>query len=346
MLSLNKPEAPDATTKAFARVSVRHILTSLGLIPCAERLYYWLLQRRKAGKDQELDLADFQEFTAQGRHRPYSLKQIWRAIRQLKDYGLLEILKRWRGDSLKLIAYHVSQIGTKMSETGTKMSEKQPSNPHGCVLSYRDIREEQITPTHHPVVVGMDKEELIQTQEILDEQVMSDAHDSFISRSEIAHEKKLSGNGDISFTNEITKLDQILPAAAAALEECESLGVDLHPQIRKQLLAASLEDVKNAIAALREAKEKKEISNPTGYIRKAVTERWQPRNSERLVPKHQQSEFISAYERLRQSGLVADIPPAHLPEVSGELCVRWINTQVLGGCELLPWRKAIARINT
>jgi hypothetical protein len=63
------------------------------LNPCANLLYGWI-QRRGSGESQvKLDLQDFKAWTAEYRDHPYSDREIFDALQQLKETNTVAIAK-------------------------------------------------------------------------------------------------------------------------------------------------------------------------------------------------------------------------------------------------------------
>ncbi|MCT7975314.1 hypothetical protein [Laspinema olomoucense] len=63
------------------------------LNPCANLLYSWI-QRRGSGESAvKVDLQDFKAWTSEYRDHPYSDREIFEALQQLKEYAAVAIAK-------------------------------------------------------------------------------------------------------------------------------------------------------------------------------------------------------------------------------------------------------------
>ncbi|MEB3189673.1 MAG: hypothetical protein VKL42_04940 [Snowella sp.] len=130
------------------------------------------------------------------------------------------------------------------------------------------------------------------------------------------------------------------------LSKAEDVGVILNPYVMGLIAKAEAEVVKNAIAALKEAKRKGTVKNPTGYLVKAIQQKWQP-----METKDPQSGlphgFGDWYQKVIALGLVENLPPNYLSsDRNGEPFVR---VQVPNGnCPytLTPWREAMVLLQT
>jgi hypothetical protein len=63
------------------------------LTPCANLLYGWMLRRRTAGTPLKIDLQDFQALTSEYREQPYSDREIFEALQQLKQLQLIAVAR-------------------------------------------------------------------------------------------------------------------------------------------------------------------------------------------------------------------------------------------------------------
>ena len=154
---------------AFARVTEAHDAVLLGHTPCAGLLYRWLLRRKPAGKVQELELEEFVTWSRVCRPNPYSIRHAKRALAELIESGVVEVMRRYTSQILKVICYHPADPETEPKapsshsdknvqvqdgnvQDETEMSKTGASNPHHFVPTYREYRETtNIVPTHHPV---------------------------------------------------------------------------------------------------------------------------------------------------------------------------------------------------
>jgi hypothetical protein len=130
------------------------------------------------------------------------------------------------------------------------------------------------------------------------------------------------------------------------LKKAEDVGVILNPYVIGLIAKAEVEVVKNAIAALKEAKRKGTVKNPTGYLVKAIQQKWQP-----MEAKDPQSglphDFGDWYQKMIALGLVENLPPNYLSsDRNGEPFVRVRMPN--GNCPytLTPWREAMVLLQT
>ena len=130
------------------------------------------------------------------------------------------------------------------------------------------------------------------------------------------------------------------------LKKAEDVGVILNPYVIGLIAKAEVEVVKNAIAALKEAKRKGTVKNPTGYLVKAIQQKWQ-----RMEAKDSQSglphDFGDWYQKVIALGLVENLPPNYLSsDRNGEPFVRVRVPN--GNCPytLTPWREAMVLLQT
>jgi hypothetical protein len=130
------------------------------------------------------------------------------------------------------------------------------------------------------------------------------------------------------------------------LKKAEDVGVILNPYVIGLIAKAEAEVVKNAIAALKEAKRKGTVKNPTGYLVKAIHQKWQP-----MEAKDPQSglphDFEDWYQKVIALGLVENLPPNYLSsDRNGEPFVRVRVPN--GNCPytLTPWREAMVLLQT
>lgn len=63
------------------------------LTPCANLLYRWILWRNPEGGKLKVDLQDFKAWTGEYREKAYSDREIFDALKQLKELQLLAVAK-------------------------------------------------------------------------------------------------------------------------------------------------------------------------------------------------------------------------------------------------------------
>jgi hypothetical protein len=356
---------------AFARITADHDAFALAVSPCARLLYRFLLRLRPAGQAIEFEISDFNQYVALYRSRPFSEKWIKTAITQLEGIGLVQVLKQFNAHCLKLIAVHpqsasenkTSEIRKNSSPFGEKTSKKEASNPDSAVPIHR----ENIEDNKQPVVV----EEIFSTNVkstantdvwgLTNLEIVADSDRTVASFETVGKSNESLASLEIvgeSQTVEVTALDDSTnmgeenfsaprqKESSELLKKAEDVGVILNPYVIGLIAKAEAEVVKNAIAALKEAKRKGTVKNPTGYLVKAIHQKWQPmeaKDSQSGLP----HDFGDWYQKVIALGLVENLPPNYLSsDRNGEPFVRVRVPN--GNCPytLTPWREAMVLLQT
>jgi hypothetical protein len=63
------------------------------LTPCANLLYQWILRKVSGPSLVKVDIRDFQAWSAEFKEFPYSEREIFQALRQLKQLELINVAK-------------------------------------------------------------------------------------------------------------------------------------------------------------------------------------------------------------------------------------------------------------
>lgn len=63
------------------------------LTTCASLLYQWIQRQAKAGEKLKIDLQDFQAWTGEYREKPYSDREIFDALKQLKELHCIKLAR-------------------------------------------------------------------------------------------------------------------------------------------------------------------------------------------------------------------------------------------------------------
>ena len=296
--------------KAFARVTEVHDAIALTLTPCAGQLHRYLLRELPAGKQQELELEAFSDWSSEYRYRPYSIRHIQRALQELLSVGLVNIVRRYTARIYKLICFHPGQDKnvTKLDEkvqSRTEMSKIEPSNPYACVPSYRESRE--TTDIHHPfhpvLNSGTHKEK-----------VTNSTQHPNLEKTESGMEMDPPTNPNsqnVPLSSEEIKIDVELQAE---IEETIS-PQPLNQNIRKVVLDSTVAVVKDALAVVRQQKNAGKAKRPAGLLVRAIQERWTPNpvsKSVDLMP----DGFSDWFDLAREKGIVT----ASLP-IDDQMCV-------------------------
>ena len=133
------------------------------------------------------------------------------------------------------------------------------------------------------------------------------------------------------------------------MDEVEAEGVKLHPKLLAFLLAADIRVLKNAVATMKEAKRAQKVRNPSGFLVKAVEEKWEPAGSGE-VPHPQMlrfpPEFLDWYAKVpKTEDGVLDLPVKHLPvnrHNEPQVRIGRPDPFTRAPYTLMPWREAAA----
>lgn len=307
---------------AFARVTEDHDLLALHLTPCASRLYRWLLRRKPAGRPQEFEANEFSAWTGIARKRPYSIRHIQRAVLELISLGLVEIRKQYTSQIFRLVAHHPSdenvQIVDKNVQNLTKMSKIEASKPCNSVASYREELERSNNHPTHPAAADKKNEEIEEAEDQGSVLQRQDAKvpDLDAGLTNLVQDPVKDHFSDAAQNREV--LYQVRDAIAP---------IPLNPQIKKVVLAAALTTVQDAIALVKERRQKGEVKNPAGLLVEAIRGQWKPAQSVRSV----MAEFKVWYEEACTKGVIdpfstSDIKITGLP--LGSIGVRRRGSEV------------------
>jgi len=144
-------------SQSFARISADISELTLNLTPCARRFYDWLLQQKRSGIPQEVQLETFAETTANRRQGAYCLPHIKRALSQLLDSGLVQQVFRYSSKIFKLVAHDSRTFSSRsemeMSQDLIKKSKTEASNPYAAVPLYREDQRKTTDQNQQPVEI-------------------------------------------------------------------------------------------------------------------------------------------------------------------------------------------------
>ena len=283
-------------SEVFARVTHSHDALALQLTPCAGQLYRWLLRRKPAGRTQELELKEFSEWTGAARKRPYSIRHIQRSLLELDKVGLVEIVREYSSQIFKLIANHPQSDKNVADrdenvQTGMEMSKTEASNPCSSVPSYRESIETTDGPSSHPAAVN---DQRSNTQEVEDQEKFLDVE---VPKGLDLNARLTNSTQDPKKDNSSATNDQrqILNQVEAAIAP-----IPLNPQIRAVVLSAALTTVQDAIALVKERKQRGRVKNPAGLLVDAIRGHWKPDQSADSV----MTEFNEWYREAYAAGLI------------------------------------------
>jgi hypothetical protein len=363
---------------AFARITADHDALAFAVSPCARLLYRFLLRLRPAGQAIEFEIEDFNQFAGNYRRRPFSEKWIKAAIAQLESIGLVQVLKQFNARCLKLVALHpessienkTSQDQNKTSFFKKKTSEKQPSNAYSLVPIHREYREnneqsvvvlknindvknstdaELLALTNLEIVYESDRsiasvEKIFKTDHSLPNLDLVYEDDNSLASLEIASESQVFEiNAPVEAIDSQEEEFSAPPKKNITnlLEKAEDAGVLLNPFVIGLIAKTEAEIVANAIAALRESRRKGTVKNPTGYLVKAIQQKWQPMEAKDPSSGYPHG-FWDWYQKVVALGLVENVPANHLSrDRSGEPFVRLPIQDGSRPYLLKPWREAM-----
>ena len=244
---------------AFARIKSEQSI-KLSRESCTCAIYNWLLQRMPAGKPQEVEGVDFEAYSG------FSRWAIKAAIEKLERLGLIQIIKKYTARIWKVVVFdpdspQLSQERQRSSASGdapqrVEMLETEGSNPDSLVPTYKEDRDNRPGSVFSDFV-SQDKES-IQT----------------LPQAQPLKDIPLVKNQDSG--------DDHLSAAAAKIES--AIGKPLTPALKKLALEASLQVIEDAIAALQEAKTRREgVRDEVAYLIGAIRGEYTPRQPKAIL---------------------------------------------------------------
>lgn len=279
-----------------------------------------------------------------------SLRSIRRAITNLEDLKLIRSermeAKNWYQRKWYTVCYETLEalISPKCPDWTNGVVQSGHFDSSNLDTSYtktstKDLLKTTNTkPTLHPVQevelqggnFGAVATSIGQTEE--KEGVLGKAGESGITEQEKSEEKENS----LVFSGE-RKID---PQLKIQVEEAIA-PAPMNPQIKKAVLAASLEAVQDAIAVVQQRKEAGRVKNPAGLFVKAVKEQWKPSGSKTVhdtlakIPE----DFNEWFDLARKKGLVIASSV-----MDGVLCVctrneKWEPYEEFRSGFSLPWLK-------
>ncbi len=343
---------------------------SLGFTPVAKKIYSAIARICRPGKEFNINLKEIQSLLCKSRSskkKDYSLRHIRRGLQELISIGVIDVVGQWFNGLFRLVAYHpdrnptcsiLAKNCTEKANSEPKMSKLGGSNTHDSVASSIDLAQTTDTPpASHPVVVesrNSPEETTSANQNVLEKifPILERLTGVSQSNPELPGEEKNSPGDVVSSSCEVRHDEKVLqasPEQSALLDEVEAEGVKLHPKLVAFLLAADIRVLKNAVATMKEAKRAQKVRNPSGFLVKAVEEKWSPAGSGE-VPHSQRHrfppEFLDWYAKVpKTEDGVLDLPVKHLPvNRNNEPQVRIGRPDPFTRAPytLMPWREAAA----
>ena len=218
---------------------------------CSEHLHRFLLRLRPPGVVIELELAAFCNESG------YSIKHARKSLRQLEANSLLEVKHDYGRGVFRVIVYRPDQ--RMDAPNGASMRQIEGSNPDSFVESLS--REEQQTPNHLPVAVGLSEQ--MQGEE--DEQEKSTQ-----TLERLQREERSPG------TSQGIEGGHIPPHLLAIFKKIEASisPIPLHPQLAMKLASYSVEQLEQALKVLQDRIHKGKVRNPAGLFVSALEQGW------------------------------------------------------------------------
>ncbi len=342
---------------------------SLGFTPVAKKIYSAIARICRPGKEFNINLQEIQSLICKSRSsnkKDYSRRHIRRGLEELIAVGVIDVVGQWFGGLFRLVAYHpdrnptcsiLAKNGTEKANSFPKMSNLGGSNTHDSVASSIDLAQTTDTPpTNHPVVESKNSPEKTTSanQNVRSKifPILERLTGISESNQKLPDEEKNSPGDVVSSSYEVRHNEKVLqarPEQSALLDEVEAEGVKLHPKLVAFLLAADIRVLKNAVAAMKEAKRAQKVRNPSGFLVKAVEEKWEPAGSGEAP--HSQMlrfppEFLDWYAKVpKTSSGVLNIPLEHLPvnrHNEPQVRIGRRDPFTRAPYTLMPWREAAA----
>ena len=342
---------------------------SLGLTPVGKKIYSAIARICRPGKEFNINLTEIQSQLCKSRSskkKDYSLRHIRRGLEELISIGVIDVVGKWFNGLFRLVAYHpdrnptcsiLAKKSTEKANSEPKMSNLGRSNTHDSVASSIDLAQTTDTPpASHPVVEGKNspEETASANQNVLEKifPILERLTGVSESNQELPGEEKNSPGGVVSSSYEVRHNDNALQASleqSALLDEVEAEGVKLHPKLVAFLLAADIRVLKNAVATMKEAKRAQKVRNPSGFLVKAVEEKWEPAGSGEALHSPRlrfPPEFLDWYAKVpKTEDGVLNIPLQHLPvnrHNEPQVRIGRPNPFTRAPYTLMPWREAAA----
>ena len=281
---LNQKHYPNITGGSpFIMYTEQHLLLEASLTPCAGLLWKWVLLKAPAGTKVEINFDDFRALSSEFREgKPYSHKQIRRAVSQLESFGLLvvsderaKVLARHPGKvtnhppgtKMSTAGTKMSQVGTKMSTVGTKMSISTPEtlvnqerrNAPYITETYKEAADQGVVAAAAPKQV-LEQPEVAtppkKEEQARDSQKFPRQERESQPQNELTHEGQCSAAGEDEFKKQI--------------ETLKKLGIHPSEALKRHLHTTDVETVEKAIAVFQQDRatwQGPPMDNPAGYFR-------------------------------------------------------------------------------
>jgi len=318
-------------------------------------LYRHCIRVQQPGTKLELYLEEFRDSLA-AMGITYSLRYIRQCFNQLVKAGLIKILKRWIGGIYQVIVRHAGMVENTTTYNG-RATEKHVGSDRKHVKTEPQNRipsfpiTEDLQRTAEPLdaaapenFLAKKEEEVARTESVMPEQ------------TEATWEKKSAPP-----TPKDISIEGIDPDAESVDEETALVNTEekeitlalrdagmLNPQLKALALSFTLLDVQAALALYQQRQQKKEISNPQGFLTNCLRGQWwkEAKPNPTLAQSQFPAELVEWYSFAEKAGIIDAIDLKHLPCYMGELSVRLLNRNRQRPFDppfiLTPWREAMA----
>ncbi|MBW4683449.1 MAG: hypothetical protein KME19_25670 [Microcoleus vaginatus WJT46-NPBG5] len=95
------------------------------LTPCANLLYQWILRKVPTKATANLNIKDFQAWSAEFKERPYSEREVLNAFRQLKQLELINVTKTEvtiRAKEMETFNGNKSSLANRLTSSPVKLN--------------------------------------------------------------------------------------------------------------------------------------------------------------------------------------------------------------------------------
>jgi hypothetical protein len=222
-----------------------------------------------------------------------SFNQVRRAIELLEDLQILKSCKPWKSRWDHRKAYRIDYERLKALQ-GSNWHSRQtelanPPKPFGTTAkSLTEITSKTTYRENNAVVVEKVFDDLM--TKVSSDQIAQ--NNQGFSNTEVSL-KTSTQNKDYPFTHTEQRQNQKNPGGVLNVSEIlaevetvvapKELKPHLHAFVMEAIAAVGEQAVSDAVAAAKEYKEQqqakhRQVKNPTGLVRKAITEKWKPNN--------------------------------------------------------------------
>ncbi len=288
--------------------------------------------------------------------RPYSRNTLLEALRILVRLGLVIIDKSYGKGVFRLTINHPGKKRpferfvrnpsgqSENCETHPKTDKTEGSNDVKSLPITEDIQKtaEPLDAAAPKNFFAQEEEEVARTESVVPEPTVATWKKKSAPPTEISVE---GIDPDASSVNEETAL--VNTEEKEIVLALRDAGM-LNPQLKALALSFTLLDVQAALTLYQQRQQKKEISNPQGFLTDCLRGQWwkEAKPNPTLAQSQFPAELVEWYELAEKAGIIDAIDLKHLPCYMGELSVRLLNRNRQRPFDppfiLTPWREAMA----